>query len=630
MSKRITRRDFVNGVAIAVGTGLLTPSQVLGQASGATDSLVPNRYYPPTLTGMRGSHEGSFEVAHALAWNGEKPESYQAIEEHYDLIVVGAGMSGLAAAHYFRKKVGVEARILVLDNHDDFGGHAKRNEFHHNGKMILSLGGAQNIDGPSRFSDVATELLRDIGIDQNFLDRMLEQTPADYRLGGRGSAASAMALPGPDGHVTVNGDWAKLLQGEGDFKGAIAALPISVPEQEKLVEFIDGAHDYLDELSLTEKWEYINSVSYNEYLVDRVNFGEETLPLLNCFIRVTGGVPGWNLSVLEAIYSGAPGIKSMGWVAKMLGSLSAGSGFDEIRMFPDGNASIARLLVQKLIPEVAPSMNGVEDVAIAEFDYSALDLEASPTRIRLNSTVVGVREIPESRVEVDYVQNGNAIRTTADRCILACNNGIIPHLCPEMSEEQKEGLRYGVKIPFVYANVLLRNGKAFQRLKTTMVQCPDDPFQWVCAAPTMSISGYEPPQTEDEPMAVFMMSSPVPLSQKGQNGRDLLRFSRHLIYSTTFDTYERDIRAQLQSLLGVHGFNHEKDIEAITVNRLPHGYAYFYLSLDDPEWPEGQAPHEIGRAKFGRISIANADSEAIPYMHVAWDAAWRAVEEQTA
>ena len=106
--------------------------------------------------------------------------------------------------------------------------------------------------------------------------------------------------------------------------------------------------------------------------------------------------------------------------------------------------------------------------------------------------------------------------------------------------------------------------------------------------------------------------------------------ARHTIYSTPFDDYEQQIRQQMQSLLGKHGFNHETDIRAITVNRIPHGYAYAYLGLYDPKWEDGQAPHEIGRAQFGRISIANTDSEATPLMNLAFDAAWRAVEEQTA
>ena len=101
------------------------------------------------------------------------------------------------------------------------------------------------------------------------------------------------------------------------------------------------------------------------------------------------------------------------------------------------------------------------------------------------------------------------------------------------------------------------------------------------------------------------------------------------MYSTSFATYEQQIRDQLQALLGPHGFNHETDIRAITVNRWPHGYAYEYSTLYDPEWEEGKAPHEIGRAQFGKISIANSDSQAYAYVNAAIDSAWRAVEEQT-
>jgi spermidine dehydrogenase len=179
----------------------------------------------------------------------------------------------------------------------------------------------------------------------------------------------------------------------------------------------------------------------------------------------------------------------------------------------------------------------------------------------------------------------------------------------------------------VYANVLLDNGLAFSQLVVEFTQCPYDTFQWVSAAPTMTNGGYEPPRGPDDPMAVFMMGSPTPAIEGGV-GRELYRVGRQKIYATTFAQYEAEIRLQLQSMLGKHGFNHETDIRAITLNRIPHGYAYFYLGLDDPEFEEGQAPHELGRAQFGRISIANTDSEATPLMDAAFDAAWRAVEEQ--
>ncbi len=620
-------------MAIGAGASLLMPGQVIAQASGslASEKLSDN-YYPPTLTGMRGSHKGSYEVAHALAWKGQKPAHYEELDEHYDLVVVGAGQSGLAAAWYYRKKMGPTAKILVLDNHDDFGGHAKRNEFHQNGRMVLSLGGAQNIEPMSSYSETAVGLLEDIGLDQKALDSIAINTPNNFALSGKISANNAMTIPSTEGHKTVSGNWIGYFHGGEGYIEAVKELPIPGIEQNKLIAFFGGERDFLDDLSLLEQYRYVKSVSYNQFLVERVGLAEETLPILGSFMSILNGPAGWNHTVLEALVSGCPGLKAMGWVTNRLSDLAGAVVLGDAPvayMLPDGNASVARLLVHKLIPNVAPSMKGLEDVAVAQFNYTALDIEKNTTRLRLNSTVVGVKEITSKYVQVDYVQKGNALRLSANHCVLACYNGLIPHLCPEMSKEQKEGLSYGVKVPFVYANVLLKNGRAFAGLGATLTQCPYDPFQWVSVAPTMTAGGYQPPQNPDQPMAVFMMASPTPADVKDMSARELFRVGRHKIYATPFKAYEQEIRAQLQSMLGQHGFNHETDIAAITVNRIPHGYAYMYMGLDDPEWEEGQAPHEIGRAQFGRISIANSDSEAMPLMQAAFDAAWRAVEEQS-
>ena len=638
MTRRIKRRDFLNGAAIGTG-GLLLAGCNRDPITDEPMSVETPRpfsppgtsdYYPPTLTGMRGSHEGSYEVAHELAWRGNKPERYETLNEHYDLIVVGAGMSGLAAARYYQQKIGNDARILILDNHDDFGGHAKRNEFHQDGRMMLSLGGAQNIEALSHYSDAARGLMEDIGIDDDFIDFMDRQTPEDLFLAGKLQADNGIAMPGADGHVTVGGNWLAAMFGGKDYEKSVRALPLPEPEQDKLINFFAGHQDCLDDLSLSEKWEYINTTSYNRYLVDKVGLDESTLPIMNAILIHLNGVSGWNLTVLEGLTLGGTGIKSMGWVGKataMLAEVTL-SKLLSVDMFPDGNASVARLLVQKLIPAVAPDMQGREDVVITRFNYGALDRETNTTRLRLNSTAVGVRN-NDNQVEVDYVQQGKAQRVTADHCVLACYNALIPHLCPEMPDTQKEGLSYGVKTPFVYANVQLENGRAYSKLDATLFQCPYDPFQWVSTAPTVAVGGYEPPRGPDDPMVVFMMHSPMTGPEQSASCRDQLRRARHQIYSTAYADYEQQIRQQLQSILGKHGFNHETDIRAITVNRIPHGYAYVYLGLYDPKWEEGQAPHEIGRAQFGRISIANTDSEATPLMNLAFDAAWRAVEEQT-
>ena len=632
MAIQITRRDLLNGMAIGAG-GVLLPAYGFEPGVSPETSIgpgTPSTYYPPTLTGMRGSHVGSFEVAHALAWQGQKPASYKSLDEHYDLVIVGGGMSGLAAARYYQKKVGPEARILILDNHDDFGGHAKRNEFNHKGRMLLSLGGAQNLDSPSNYGDVAGSLLIDIGIDEATIAQMAANTPDDCVLGGKLNGDVGLTVPDGDDHLTIGGHWLKFFHGRGDYQAAVVKLPIPENQKDKLVAFFGGERDFLDDLSLTEKWDYVNNTSYNQFLLDRIGLSIDTIPILNAHLLILNGPSGWNHTVLEGILTGSPGLRAMGWLADFVDSIGAMLIDDlagDIRMFPDGNASVARLLVQKMIPDVAPGMKGVEDVAIARFDYGALDLADQPVRIRLNSTVVGVKEV-DDQVQVDYVQQGEPLRISASHCVLACYNNLIPHLCPEMSDAQKEGLAYGVRMPFVYANVLLENGRAFSELGVSITQCPYDPFQWVSAAPTMTTGGYEPPRGPDDPMVVFMMASPTPADGTKGTTRDLLRMGRHKIYASTFDDYEQQIREQLQRMLGRHGFDHEADIKAITVNRIPHGYAYWYQGLDDPEWEEGQAPHEIGRQQFGRISIANTDSEVTPLMNAAFDAAHRAVEEQ--
>ncbi len=622
MKFKITRRDFLNGIAIGTGTSLLAPAELFAQIPQGASAV----YYPPTLTGIRGNHPGSFEVSHALAWNGNKPTKFRKLGEHYDLVIVGAGVSGLAAARFYQKSMGADASILLLDNHDDFGGHAKRNEFHHDGRMLLGIGGSVNLESPGDYSKVASGLLDDLGIDLEAMKTNMD----DFALLDS-SADSLLAFPGPDGHVKVRGNWTQLMLGIGDYESAVRALPLPSSEQDKLIELFSGDRDYLDDLSLSEKYAYIESVSYAQFLTERVGLSEKTIPMFYPIPKLMAGPAAPRYSVIEAFRLGSPGIQGMGWLGELADQLLAGlmAGYQTL-YFPDGNASVARLLVHKLIPAVAPGAQGFSDIAASRFNYGALDRENHPVRLRLNSTVVGVRENRDDAVTVDYVRDANAFSVTGDHCVLACYNGAIEHICPQLPEIQKEALRYGVKVPLVMTNVLVENGHAFSKLGVGQVTCPNDPYVVVTVAPPTTTGGHQPPRGPDDPLVIYMLGVPTVDPAGGETSRELLRMAHHKVYATAFDTYEREIRDQLQGLLGEHGFDHETDIKAITVNRWPHGYAYEYMSLDDPQWAEGQAPHEIGRAQFGRISIANSDAEGRAYLDAAIDAGQRAVAEQTA
>jgi spermidine dehydrogenase len=178
MDRPISRRDFLHGLG-AVAAGSMIPGTALagrGIAAQTESAVMDGGVYPPSLTGIRGNHLGSFEVAHQLAregrsnwWPVGEPDA-----DLYDLVVVGGGVSGLAAAYFYRKQH-PGARILILDNHDDFGGHAKRNEFRVGNRTLIGYGGSQSIDGPGRFSDAAIGLLKDLGVDTERFNTAYDQ-----------------------------------------------------------------------------------------------------------------------------------------------------------------------------------------------------------------------------------------------------------------------------------------------------------------------------------------------------------------------------------------------------------------------------------------------------------------------
>jgi spermidine dehydrogenase len=295
--------------------------------------------------------------------------------------------------------------------------------------------------------------------------------------------------------------------------------------------------------------------------------------------------------------------------------------------FPDGNASIARLLVRDLIPQAVPGSTA-EDVVTAQVDYSQLDREGSPIRIRLNSTVVATRNAgspPAARnVTVTYASGKQAFTVRASGCVMACWNMVIPYLCPDLPNKQKEALHYLVKVPLIYTSVGIKNWTSFQRLGLQRVTAPAGYWEGISLNWPMKMGAYATSVTPDEPILLHLSRAPC---KPGLPVRDQQIAGRYEILATTFETFERKIRDQLQRTLHEGGFDPARDIEEITVNRWPHGYGYEYNPLFDPDWPEEERPNVIGRKRFGRITIANSDSGATAYTDVAINEAFRAVNE---
>jgi len=655
MTRRITRRDFLNGVAVAVGGALVPAGQQTvfvpppplgsGPDRSPTDPLLARgitpadpQYYPPALLGMRGSHPGSFEAAHAVRdedfWN--TAGNVEDTRESYDLVVVGGGISGLSAAHFFRARAGKGARILVLDNHDDFGGHAKRNEVRVDGRMLLMNGGTLGIDSPTPYSAVANGLLQELGVDPPKLSKECSDSGFYSSLGLRrgvffdratfGADYLAVGLPGGlgrGGRSASAENWERFL----------AKTPLSSEAQRDIVRLETAQIDYMPGLTSAEKKDRLWRMSYKDFLLHIVKVHLQVIAFYQTRTNGEWGVGIDAEPALDMWAFGLPGFQGMHLEPGVTPHMSyTASGYHSTGgsyrfHFPDGNASIARLLVRHLIPNAMPGST-VEDVVTARANYARLDTPASPVRIRLNSAAVRVRHLgppaTAKQVEILYANGGKVYSVRGNCVVLACWNTMIPFLCPSLPEDQKKALLYLVKVPLVYATVGIRDWTAFHKLGIASVSAPGGYFTDVSLNSVVNIGEYKSPVTPGEPTLVHMTRTPC---QPGLPVREQQVAGRLELFSTPFSVFERNIRDQLNRMLAGGGFDSERDIKAVIVNRWPHGYGYEYNPLFDPDWPFAERPNVIGRKRFGRITIANSDSGATAYTDVAIDQAHRAVSE---
>jgi spermidine dehydrogenase len=632
----VLRRDFLNGFALGT-VGALAPRWALGLDDAALEKAAG--YYPPALTGLRGSYEGSYGAAHDLRDGRFWPTADAAADtgEEYDLVVVGGGISGLSAAHFFRQRAGRAARILVLDNHDDFGGHAKRNEFQDRGRVVIGYGGTFSIDSPAPYSAVAKGLVAELGIDVGRWDRVVDRSLYSSLGLRRGvffdketfGADRLLPMPGQG----TDGESAESATGTDPWAVFMASAPLSDGAKRDLRRLYQDRTDYMPGLSSADKKARLARMSYAKFLTDVAGADRGVLPFLQARPHSLYGVGIDAVPAQDAWGLGYPGFQGLGLDpapgrGMNLDSIPNEEAESYFFHFPDGNASIARLLVRGLVPVAVPGRTA-DDLVTARVDYSRLDEATASVRVRLNSTVVRVRHrgpaTSASDVEVTYSRGGKLRSVRGKKCILACWGTVVPYICPELPEAQKRALAYGVKVPIVYTNVLIGNWTSFQKLGVNHVYAPGGYHTSINLDLPVSLGDYHCSRTPDEPILLHLMRTPC---RPGLPARDQHRAGRIELQTTTFATFEREVRDQLARILGPGGFDPARDIRAITVNRWAHGYAYQYNSLFDPFWLEGgELPCVVGRKPFGRIAIANADAAAYSYTDAAIDQAHRAVGE---
>ncbi|PZG21874.1 NAD(P)/FAD-dependent oxidoreductase [Nonomuraea aridisoli] len=623
MDRRITRRDFLDGMALAVGA---TAAGGLLAGTGTAHAAGRPGDYPPALTGLRGSHAGSFETAHALRDGTFDVGEVRDTGEEYDLVVVGAGISGLSAAHFYLRDVDPRARILIIDPHDDFGGHAKRNEFRVGGRTLIGYGGSQSIDTPSAYPEEAKRLLLDVGIEvdrfETYYDREFNQrhglvNRATYFLKETwGRDHLALRRPGMTN--------AQLL----------ADAPLAPDARRQLAELLDSPRDWLTGLDQEQKLAELRKRTVMQFMDDYVGLLPDTRKYL---IRSIAGGTGLNMDqfpALDGAARGYTGVNGLGldrsggpWPG--LGKTSTRFwGHDDpyIHHFPDGNAGVARALVRRLVPGAIPG-GTMEDLVTARCDYSRLDQGRNRVRIRLNSTAVRVahRGRPDRArwIDVLYARDGKVHRARARSVVMACWNAMIPYIAPDFSPEQRAAGREAVKYPLLYVNIALTNWRAWQRLGVANIGFPAGFWSSMSLDMPVSMGTYRFSSGPDEPIVVHAGAC---LTQPGMTAQAGAKAGRGELTGISFRDFERSLRDSLARALGPSGFDPASDIAAITVNRWAHGYARYYrLPADEAFWPQGPTPADILSEGVGRIMVSTTDAAYHGFVDGAIETAYRAV-----
>ncbi|PBJ07759.1 NAD(P)-binding protein [Pseudomonas sp. ACN5] len=616
----ITRRDFLNGVAVTIAAGM-TPLQLLQAAPDG-------RYYPPTLTGLRGNHVGSFEMAHQMGWEKKVFDTDKLpITEEYDLVVVGGGLSGLSAAWFYREKH-PKARILILENHDDFGGHAKRNEFSAGGRMIIGYGGSEAFQSPNHlYSQEVNGLLKKLGVNikrfETAFDRQFYPGLGlsrgvffDKENFGEDKLVTGDPTPMVADDIAPDQLHARAIP---DF---INDFPLPQADRQALIALHMTPKDYLPGKTTEEKTAHLEAISYQDFLLKDVGLSAQAVKYFQSRTNDFMALSIDAVAASDAYSVGFPGFSAMN-LQPISEEAQAEMEEPYIYHFPDGNASLARLLVRSLIPAVAPG-HTMDDIVLAPFDYAQLDQAKTPVHIRLNSTAVSVRNVG-SGVNVGYSRGGQLSQVRGKHCIMACYNMIIPYLLRDLPPEQSHALSQNVKFPLVYTKVVIRNWQSFQKLGVHEIYAVTQPYSRIKLDYPVSMGGYNHPKDPTQPIGLHMVYVPTS-PNSGMNARDQARAGRGRLYGQSFEQLEAQLRDQLQRMLGPGGFNHQTDILAITVNRWSHGYAYFSNSLFD-DADESEKLMNLARQPVGRVSIANSDAAWSAYAHAAIDEAYRAVGE---